>query len=143
MNSTEVHFLTFVRKTETCWFWEGWLNNGYGGYTTPDSKNHKAHRFAYEMCVGEIPEGLELDHLCRERSCVNPDHLEPVTHRENSLRGKGVAAVNASRTHSPQGHPYSVENTFLYRNTRYCRECGRRRTRERYHRDKKSTGGSK
>lgn len=80
------HFMTKVNKTESCWLWERGTNGGYGMYWFR-GRNIAAHRFAYEALVGPIPEGLELDHTCRVKRCVNPAHLEPVTHRENILRG--------------------------------------------------------
>ena len=116
-------FWAKVSFTETCWLWVGAKNpKGYpqcwnGQRVTP------AHRFAYEFCVGPIPEGLEIDHLCRVRNCVNPDHLEPVTHRENTLRGFSPMANNARRTHCPKGHLYDAHNILLYRGSRYCRAC--------------------
>lgn len=92
------------------------------------------HRLAYEVMVGPIPDGLVIDHLCRQRACVNPDHLEPVTNRENLLRGETLTAAEAATTHCPQGHPYTPENTYLRpdrpmgRCCRMCRqESGRRR----------------
>jgi len=93
-----------------------------------------AHRLSYETEIGPIPEGLELDHLCRVRSCVNPLHLEPVTHQENVRRGEG-ANFWRNKTHCPQGHEYTEENTGISnRNNekcRYCRECKREKNRQR------------
>ncbi|MGI9502698.1 MAG: HNH endonuclease [Geminicoccaceae bacterium] len=87
-----------------------------------------AHRVSYEALVSAIPEGLELDHLCRVRCCVNPIHLEPVTTRTNNLRGNGIAAMNALKTHCPRGHPYSGEHLYVCsRGHRHCRTCGRER----------------
>jgi hypothetical protein len=91
-----------------------------------------AHRVSYELLVGPIPQGLQLDHLCRNRRCINPAHLEPVTSRENTMRGETVAAANASRDHCPSGHPYSDSNTIaLGKGGRKCRECDRTRGRAR------------
>jgi hypothetical protein len=129
-----------VRFTGDCWEWTGALNSkGYGTYSV-GGKTKIAARFAYEHFVGPIPDGLELDHLCRNVLCVNPAHLEAVTHRENMLRGHNASAINARKTHCPKGHPYSEENT--YRNPegqRYCRICGRARNRAAYR--KKVHGG--
>lgn len=115
-----------------CWLWTGPLNDqGYGRYfpNAESPRPIRAHRAAYEFFVGPIPEGLELDHLCRVRHCVNPEHVEPVTHAENVRRG---AAGNNKRakTHCPQGHPYSGDNLYLYpgpRVHRGCRACVRLR----------------
>ena len=83
-------FWAKVDKTETCWLWTGGQSAGYGRFGFKGRPNLGAHRFAYELLVGPIPPGLDLDHLCRVRNCVNPDHLEPVTRRENLLlRGGG------------------------------------------------------
>src|SRR5580698_2584776 len=84
-------FWRLVEKTESCWNWKGGKTNGYGCFQIA-KVNFRAHRLAYELLRGPIPTGLHLDHLCRNRSCVNPDHLEPVTQRENTLRGEGIAA---------------------------------------------------
>jgi len=86
-----------------CWEWTAYiLPNGYGWFglvTGANQRNALAHRVAYEFVVGPVPTGLQLDHLCRNRRCVNPDHLEPVTRRENILRGQSLMAHNARKTH--------------------------------------------
>lgn len=103
-----------VTKTESCWLWHRPNSLGYGRFTTHKGERQRmAHRFAYEACVGPIPEGLVLDHLCRVRHCVNPAHLEPVTQRENTMRSPiAPAAINATRTHCVHGHEYTRENTI-------------------------------
>lgn len=88
-----------------------------------------AHRFAYRFLVGPIPEGLDLDHLCRNTLCVNPKHLEPVTKAENNYRGNSWSGRNTRKTHCPQGHPYDEANTYLWRGHRICRACSRERAR--------------
>jgi len=121
----EERFWRYVEKSDGCWLWTGFISpTGYAKFGTPSLY---AHRVAYEMEVGPIAEGFDLDHLCRVRHCVNPAHLEPVTHRENVLRGEGLAAKQARKTHCPKGHEYSEANTRLYAGRRYCRECNRLR----------------
>lgn len=94
-----------------CWLWTGGTRQGYGLYTeydaasVPTRKTRNAHLVVYELLVGPVPAGFQLDHLCRNRICVNPGHLEPVTQRENVLRGEGVAALRARRTTCKNGHP--------------------------------------
>lgn len=98
-------------KTETgCWLWTGRLCGGGYGRFSAFSRLRSAHRLAWCLLRGPIAEGLTLDHRCRVRSCVNPDHLDPVSMRENTLRGLGFAAVNVRKTHCPKGHPLSGDN---------------------------------
>jgi hypothetical protein len=113
-----------------CWLWCGGIQRG--GYGKVDKPTRLAHRVAYELLVGPIPEGLQLDHLCRVRSCVNVLHLEPVTARENQLRGKSVSGINAAKTECANNHPLSGENLYIYPDghKRACRECIRQRTRD-------------
>jgi hypothetical protein len=109
-----------------CWIWTASTTPAGYGKVRINGQLRYAHRVAYERHMGPIPEGLELDHLCRVRRCVNPAHLEPVTHRENMLRGEGVGSRCAAVTHCPQGHPYDEANT--HRTTtgrRKCRACNR------------------
>lgn len=84
-----------------------------------------AHRYAWITLVGEIPAGLHIDHLCRNKVCVNPDHLEPVTPRVNVLRGYSMVAANARATHCTHGHEFTPENTRLKHGDRICRQCRR------------------
>jgi hypothetical protein len=114
-----------VAPTGFCWEWRGSLTpQGYGQFSPAKAKNYKAHRVAYTQLVGDIPDGLVLDHLCRNRSCVNPDHLEPVTDRKNVLRGYGPTATNARRGVCDNGHPYSGSNLRItVEGWRRCRAC--------------------
>lgn len=120
-----------------CWLWtasrtpKGYGQFSVGGRKAGNYRMLKAHRVAYLLLRGIIPATLELDHLCRVRHCVNPDHLEPVTNTENIRRGISPSAVGARKTHCPQGHPYSGNN--LYTNPsgfRICRTCKRAALRE-------------
>ncbi len=90
-----------------------------------------AHRVTYEALVGAIPEGMVIDHLCRNRACVNPSHMEPVTQQENTLRGNGPAAINSRKTHCPQGHALTAENIYGAPMRRQCKTCTRARYTER------------
>jgi hypothetical protein len=115
-----------------CWLWTGWTGrDGYGRCSLPNPdptgprQNHRlAHRVVYEELVGPIPAGLELDHLCRNRACVKPAHLEPVTHTENNRRGVGMMwDVQKARTACPKGHAYDEANTIRGAKGRSCRTC--------------------
>ena len=121
-----------VDKTGNCWLWTAKTeSNGYGRVKF-GGKSYGAHRLAYEWVKGEIPQGLSIDHLCRVRNCVNPDHLEAVTHQENQRRAKYLTI------HCPSGHPYSGENLgFDIRGHRFCKECSRLNT-AKYKRRKKA-----
>lgn len=112
-----------------CWVWTACiLHNGYGQFRV-GPKHKQAHRVSYTALVGEIPEGLQLDHLCRVRECVNPSHLEPVTGKENCNRGLDHSA---NKTQCPKGHPYSGENLYIKpgRLNRICRICSRESVRK-------------
>lgn len=123
-------FWSKVDKTETCWLWTGKLDRvGYGDRTIgPGHDNaHRdfPHRIAYRLFVGPIPDGHEIDHLCRVRHCLRPDHLEVVTHAENMARGTWATAKTCRA-----GHPFSEENVYLDpKGRRICRACNRERNR--------------
>lgn len=134
---SEELFFNNVDKSGDCWIWTAAIDRGgYGRY-----KHKAAHRVSYELLVGPIPQGLDLDHLCRVRACVNPSHLEPVTRRENLLRGDTVTARNAAKTHCIHGHEFTHENTYMAKKprggvARICRACYRRWDAERRDRDR-------
>ena len=122
--SAEDRFWAKVDTTGDCWEWQAArTHDGYGVFTAPVRKKVRAHRFAYEILVGPIPAGLEIDHLCRVRHCVNPAHLEAVTRQEHWRRGESFAAQNARKTHCKHGHEFTPENTYHYRTGRECRAC--------------------
>ncbi len=114
-----------------CWLWTASkFRNGYGQFYD-GQRNTGAHQFSFEFFKGRVPAGLQIDHLCRTRHCVNPDHLEAVTCQENLLRsGDTIATKHAAKTHCPQGHLYDEDNTYHYRGTRGCLKCRRFRARE-------------
>lgn len=108
-----------------CWLWLGSLRDskdGYGGASW-GGKAWRTHKLVYVLLKGEIQEGLQLDHRCRNRICCNPDHLEPVTQKINIHRGEGVAAFNLAKTHCPQGHEYTAANLYVWNGQRFCRTC--------------------
>jgi hypothetical protein len=116
------------RGENECWPWLAYLNkDGYGQFV--GGGEVLSHRFAYISLVGPIPEGLTLDHLCRNRWCQNPKHLEAVTMRENARRGESIPAQNARKTHCKHGHQLSGDNLYLYENgkqgrpSRRCKTC--------------------
>jgi hypothetical protein len=131
-------FWSKVDKTSTCWLWNGHkFRDGYGGFQL-DGKNQRAHRLAWQWLRGSIEPGMVLDHLCRVRNCVNPDHMEVVTNRENTRRGIGPSAVAARRISCVHGHPFDEANTIQTSHQRVCRECRRQISQRRRDRQKAS-----
>jgi len=125
--SIEERFWSKVNKTNTCWIWTGASDKGYGRLKI-NGKSIGAHRISYELHKGIIPEGLQIDHLCRNRICVNYDHLEAVTLRENIQRGLSGSNMR-NKTHCSQGHPYVGNNLYIQHVSfgngirRKCRTC--------------------
>lgn len=113
--TTEYRFWANLTISEGCWNWRGNDNGRAYGLFAADTKRYQAHRYSYELNIGPIPDGLVIDHLCRNRRCVNPDHLEAVTGRENTLRGESHAAINARKMACKRGHPFTA--------TRVCNLC--------------------
>jgi hypothetical protein len=120
------------KSSDGCWLWHGARYRGRGSYGKFQI-NLLAHRLAYLLEKGEIPEGLVLDHLCNNDACVNPEHLEPVTNWENIMRGRGLAAKNARKKTCPVGHIYNRQNTGRSGRRRYCRACKRIKALARYY----------
>lgn len=128
--TTEQHFWSQVDKDGpvsnyrpdlgNCWVWIGYVDKqtGYAKYKKT-GRSRSSHQVAYEYLIGPVPEGLQLDHLCRVRHCVNPAHLEPVTGKINTLRGTSFSAKNAAKTHCKNGHPLSGNNLCTY----YTKRC--------------------
>jgi len=124
-----------------CRLWTATIRNGYGIFWN-GKRLVQAHRWAYEHYIGPIPAGLQIDHLCRVRRCVNPKHLEAVTQRENILRGTGATAANARKTVCKRGHAFAPANTMLVnrkgKTERRCKECNRMYVKRAYYREKAS-----
>ena len=112
-----------------CWIWRWYVHSSGYGMVRVEGRARYAHRVVYEQLRGPVPDGLELDHLCRVRRCVNPEHLEPVTRSENLRRSPVTfAGRNARKTHCIRGHEFTPENTLVTRNGRNCIRCARLRS---------------
>lgn len=113
----------YVENDDGCWIWHEIKKNGYGQWA-----GGLAHKIVWELFNGPVPQGLHLDHLCRVRSCVNPTHMEPVTIKENVLRGESPTAINARKTKCSKGHDLFGTNLRIYGGKRQCGECHRDRS---------------
>lgn len=128
-----------IRRVESgCWEWTGRLDRGgygvIGLYKDGGQLIRGAHRVSYELYVNEIPEGKQIDHLCRVRSCINPEHLEPVTSKENTMRSSiAPATINSRKTHCVNGHEFTEENVYTCKEGhRRCKSCRRERSNAHY-----------
>lgn len=120
---SDKNFNRVLPQEDGCWHWGGYIDPRGYGYTTANGKGVAAHRLIYRTLVGDIPAGMEMDHLCRVRNCVNPTHVEPVTPAENNRRGLGNP--NKNKTHCQFGHEFTPENTYVYKGgrKRVCKTC--------------------
>ena len=117
-------FWSKVERTKSCWNWKAaTYRDGYGIFGL-DGGVVRAHRLAYELLVGEIPIDKELHHICKNKLCVNPYHLEAITHREHQRKFNGLISNQLLRIHCPHGHEYNEKNTYVSKKgSRYCRIC--------------------
>ena len=127
-------FLSPVLKVDGkgCWIWNQKLSREGYGCSRLGGETVWVHRFVYDRLIGPVPRGKVLDHLCGRKACCNPEHLEPVTARENVIRGGGRGGVNFRKTRCVHGHEFTKENTKIIQGRRRCAECARRRSREWY-----------
>lgn len=136
-SSIKERLISLINKNLDCWEWSGSISNqGYGRLTVGSRtdktrRTRSAHRVSYETFVGKIPKGLVIDHLCKNRKCINPSHLEPVTIQENIKRGDS-GKFESSKTHCPKGHEYSEDNIYKYGNSRNCKICMKTRSIKNY-----------
>jgi hypothetical protein len=133
--TVENRFWSKIDRAGSCWVWTGTLHKCGYGVLVVTRKAVLAHVFAFRMLIGAVPPGLQIDHLCRNRRCVNPAHMEAVTQAENIRRGIGPSAIFARATHCIAGHEFIQANTYRVKtargnNARRCRACHARRSRE-------------
>ncbi len=121
-----------------CWLWRGQIDRHGYGQISVGNLTKQAHRVSFEAFRGPIPDGLDIDHKCRVRHCVNPKHMEPVPRRVNILRGQGICGNNARKTHCKHGHEFTPENTLRHGNGRKCLTCARAAVRRYQARRRKS-----
>lgn len=117
-----------------CWLWVGTASpRGYATFRV-NGRKIGVHRFAYERWVGPIRDGLVVDHICNNPTCVNPDHLQAITQRDNVRRGRGTSGINSRKQECIHGHPFDADNTYVDPGGgRHCRECRRQADKRRYH----------
>jgi hypothetical protein len=132
-------FCSYIRLSNDCWEWaDTKVKNGYAQFILTKRQKVYAHRFSYERFVSAIPHGMQIDHICRNRGCINPGHMRVLTNRENVIIGIGPTALNAQKTHCKRGHELSGHNLRLLGGpsrggyvSRDCRQCRRDREKER------------
>lgn len=123
--ATQARFWAKVEKKESCWNWTACRVQGYGQFSIGGTR-YRVHRISLALAGVAVPEELTVDHLCRNRACINPEHLEVVTNKVNALRGVGSPALNARKTHCIHGHELSGSNLHIGSDGyRECRACGR------------------
>ena len=122
-------FLDKIIYKNNCWLWTGATNKGGYALIYRDNKTQLAHRAIYKLIFGDIPDGMQLDHLCRNRNCIKPAHLEVVTPKENTMRGIGLASINSKKTECLRGH--SLAGCYISKNgKRHCRYCNQIRKKQ-------------
>ena len=125
LKANVIFYERFDRIKGSCWVWNKRINiqTGYGEFIAGGIM-YSAHRFSYTYFIGKIPEGFHVHHKCENRRCVNPEHLEALTHKEHLLMGNGLCAINARKTHCIKGHEFTKQNTYITPdNRRQCRKC--------------------
>jgi len=130
--------ISLPEDIEECWLWKTKSSNRYPTFRDDSGTKVRVHRYAYELIEGPITKGLEPDHLCRNILCVNPLHLELVTHRTNVLRGNSPMGINSRKTHCIHGHQFNKANTYVSldgksRTCRICRTATKNRWKQRHH----------